>query len=425
VIQCKHCGKENQDHYKFCLGCGVEIKKEAVSPALAPTPVPQTATKDVVPPTMYQPPPQTAQHAPVSAKPTPAPAPAPLPKPAPAPVASGGMDDGALFASAAAATLEPKPTGRQRLPTPASLKTPDNARDTISEANPPSFGPDETTKSGAAQPPLPAAPQGEGAPCPTCGTFVPKGFMFCGSCGARTGAGAAPAKPAAGDAGVGRTMFMAGGQAAPAAQPRGKLILIRSDGSEGGTHSLMDGTNLIGRTTGGMFETDGFLSPRHAEVVVSGSSATVRDLHSLNGVFVKLSGEEEIPSGTTFRIGQELLRFDAIPPPSPLEDGTEVMGSPNPGFWGRLAIIVGRDQDGSAFPLFGDGVVLGRERGDILFPEDGYVSGTHARISYRDGKFFLADLGSSNGTFLRIRSDRTLKSGGFMLMGQQLFKLQI
>ena len=22
---CNRCGKENQDHYKFCLGCGAEL----------------------------------------------------------------------------------------------------------------------------------------------------------------------------------------------------------------------------------------------------------------------------------------------------------------------------------------------------------------------------------------------------------------
>ena len=50
---------------------------------------------------------------------------------------------------------------------------------------------------------------------------------------------------------------------------------------------------------------------------------------------------------------------------------------PTQGYWGRLSVIVGRDVDGPAFPLFDETVVLGRERGDILFPEDGYVSGTH------------------------------------------------
>jgi hypothetical protein len=140
-------------------------------------------------------------------------------------------------------------------------------------------------------------------------------------------------------------------------------------------------------------------------------------------VFVKLSDEEELVDGDVFRIGQELLRFDEIAPPVPLDDGTDVMGSPNPGYWGRLALIVGRDQDGSAFPLFGESVTLGRERGDILFPEDGYVSGQHARVELRDGRVYLADLNSSNGTFVRVRGERVVKTGGAILMGQQLFRI--
>jgi pSer/pThr/pTyr-binding forkhead associated (FHA) protein len=202
-------------------------------------------------------------------------------------------------------------------------------------------------------------------------------------------------------------------------------LLIRSDGTEGGGHPLVEGTNLIGRGKGSLFDGDVFLSPSHGELVVQGRSAVARDLGSLNGIFVKITHEEEIQSGTMFRIGQELLRFDAIPPPQPSEDGTEIMGSPNPGFWGRLTLVVGRDQDGSAFPLFGDGLVFGRERGDILFPEDGYVSGTHARLSYRGGRFFLEDLGSSNGTFLRIRGERSLEPDTMLLMGQQLFRLEL
>ena len=68
--------------------------------------------------------------------------------------------------------------------------------------------------------------------------------------------------------------------------------------------------------------------------------------------------------------------------------------------------------------------MLGRERGDILFPEDGYVSGTHARISLSDGQVILSDLGSSNGTFLRLRHERTIPNGSFILMGQQLFRVE-
>jgi hypothetical protein len=114
-----------------------------------------------------------------------------------------------------------------------------------------------------------------------------------------------------------------------------------------------------------------------------------------------------------------------ITPPAPIEDGTEVMGSPNPGFWGRLSVIIGKEIDGSAYPLLGDAVTLGRERGDVNFPDDGYVSGLHARLSTRGGKFYLSDLGSSNGTFLKIRGERSLGSGAFVLLGQQLFRVNL
>jgi hypothetical protein len=36
----------------------------------------------------------------------------------------------------------------------------------------------------------------------------------------------------------------------------------------------------------------------------------------------------------------------------------------------------------------------------------------------------LTDVGSSNGTFLRVRGTRSLVSGDLLLMGQQLFRLQ-
>ena len=209
----------------------------------------------------------------------------------------------------------------------------------------------------------------------------------------------------------------------PKTSLQGHLTLIRPDGSEGGQHPLSPGESLIGRGQGSLFDADPYLSPRHAEFLLTAEGLSVRDLKSLNGVFVKLTEEESLDSGSIFRIGQELLRFDVINPPDPLEDGTEIIGTPNPGYWGRISVIVGRDVDGPAFPIFEESIVLGRERGDILFPEDGYVSATHARISVRDGMVYLQDLGSSNGTFIRIEGGRSISSGTLLLMGQQLFRV--
>ena len=33
MITCNRCGKENQDHYKFCLGCGNELTRPAPAPS--------------------------------------------------------------------------------------------------------------------------------------------------------------------------------------------------------------------------------------------------------------------------------------------------------------------------------------------------------------------------------------------------------
>jgi pSer/pThr/pTyr-binding forkhead associated (FHA) protein len=253
--------------------------------------------------------------------------------------------------------------------------------------------------------------------CPSCGKLVASAFAFCGGCGHRMkGAPGAVAEGA-----IQRAEAVA--PAPVRVGPRGHLTLIRPDGTEGGVFALQEGENTIGRGQGTLFDADPYLSPRHAEFFLSETGLEVRDQHSLNGVFVRITEEESLESGDCFRIGQELLRFDAIQPLTPLEDGTEIIGTPNPGYWGRLSVVVGRDLDGPAFPLFDETAKLGRERGDILFPEDGYVSGAHCELAVRDSRVYLKDLGSSNGTFLRVRESRVVPSGSLMLMGQQLFRV--
>ena len=251
--------------------------------------------------------------------------------------------------------------------------------------------------------------------CGQCGADVPPNFKFCGVCGAGVDDLPAAAGPPVG----GPAPAMA------PSKPRAVMTLIRPDGSEGGTHDLREGVNKIGRNHAAIFESDGYLSPEHAELVINSTGSSVRDLNSLNGVFVRMTEEEEVKPGQVIRIGQELLRFDLIEPPAPLEDGTEVMGSPNPGYWGKITSIIGKNVDGSAFPLLGDSVTLGRERGDINFPDDGYVSGLHARLTARNGRVYLSDLGSSNGTFIKVKDQRNLDDEAFVLLGQQLFRVRI
>lgn len=243
-------------------------------------------------------------------------------------------------------------------------------------------------------------------PCPSCGALVPMSFGFCGQCGGRMESTLATVRNMdAGDV------------------TQGTLVLVRADGTEGGSSQLALGTTIIGRGRGPLFDGDGYLSPKHAELTLGHHGATIADTDSLNGVFCRLTEEEELFDGDVFRIGQELLRFDLLPPPEPLADGTHIMGSPLGTTWGRVVLVVALEQDGTAYPLTGESIIFGRERGDVLFPEDGYVSGTHARVSMRNGRHYLADLNSSNGTFIKIRGARDLASGTLVLMGQQLFRI--
>jgi pSer/pThr/pTyr-binding forkhead associated (FHA) protein len=205
------------------------------------------------------------------------------------------------------------------------------------------------------------------------------------------------------------------------------LTALRADGTEAGTFSLPGAGGTVGRETGGIFAGDSYLSPRHATFRAAGPGrAAVKDEGSLNGVYKKLARDVpvELRPNDVFRIGQEIIKFEPLTPASPSPDGVERLGAPSKGYVGRIALVVGREETGNAFPVPEGGVHLGRERGDILFPEDGYVSGLHCRLMWDGQKLFLTDLGSSNGTFIRV-AEADVRSGDVLLMGQQLFRVNL
>ncbi|MEC9071784.1 MAG: FHA domain-containing protein [Myxococcota bacterium] len=210
---------------------------------------------------------------------------------------------------------------------------------------------------------------------------------------------------------------------------RGRLVLLRDDGSPGPTYELEDGTTILGRNGGHLsFPDDPFLADEHAELTYVGNDLSVRPLDSTNGVYIRIVGEVRIRSGDTFRIGQELLRFDSRSKLSASgsegEAVTLLSSRPSIDVWGRLAQLVGANTFANNFLLEDDDVFLGRDRGHIRFPDDGYVSGSHAVLARRAGKVYLKDLGSSNGTYVRIYEKRALISGDTILLGQQLFRVE-
>jgi pSer/pThr/pTyr-binding forkhead associated (FHA) protein len=254
--------------------------------------------------------------------------------------------------------------------------------------------------------------------CPQCGQANPHGNRFCASCGynlaAVASSGSAP--PAA-------------APASPSQGPACVLTALRADGTEAGNYTLPDGPHIaVGRDTGSIFAGDSYLSPKHASFLRNGAGLTIRDEASLNGVYLKLQPNFPWPLnyGDVFRIGQEIIRFEALETHPMGPDGVKRLGSPSKGYVGRLALVIGRDTTGNAFPVPETGVHCGRERGDILFSEDGYVSGLHCRIAPdAGGSVTLTDIGSSNGTFVRLTKEHPLSGGDILLMGQQLFRIDM
>jgi len=349
VITCPKCGKENQDHYKFCLGCGAELPR-----ASAPRPFS----------------PNTPPHG----------------------VPQGGQ--------APAGNLQAPPAGPVTAAPPAPVMA---------------AAPAASAGSSGARGSVPPA-GGRMIECPQCNQQNPANNRFCAACGYNLAAlGSVPA-PAA----------------APAAASAGALAnvmltALRADGTEAGNYRLPDApTVAVGRDTGSIFAGDSYLSPRHATFSRRGAQLFIKDEGSLNGVYMKLRPNEPWPLNYTdiFRIGQEIIRFEDLKVQGRTPDGVERFGSPSKGYIGRLALVIGRDTTGNAFPVPERGVHCGRERGDILFSEDGYVSGLHCRIAKgQDGRVYLTDVGSSNGTFIRLSSEQKVSPTDILLMGQQLFRV--
>ncbi|HEX6835177.1 MAG TPA: FHA domain-containing protein [Polyangia bacterium] len=289
-------------------------------------------------------------------------------------------------------------------------------------------------KAGAAEP-FGAAAAGPKV-CAFCGDAIAPGHRFCGNCGKPVGASAPAPAPAAPSTAPGRpdpkkpaakTMFFGAMQA-----PSPKLILIKGEGMDGVTYVLSSSEHIAGRLEGAiLFPEDPLLSPRHANFVYKEGRLTVRDEGSANGVFVRIIKPQVVSAGATFLVGEQLLRVDGCPPetvPVPDEEGTYFYGSPKRPSRLALTQLLAGGHEGMVFRARNDSLSIGREGNDINFPDDPFISGRHATVTALDNegtRFQIADLGSKNGTFLRVSGEAPLFHGDYVFLGQQLLRVEI
>jgi hypothetical protein len=155
----------------------------------------------------------------------------------------------------------------------------------------------------------------------------------------------------------------------------------------------------------------------------------VRALDTVNGVFKKCDAPVELADGAVLLLGREVLRFERVAveerTAAPLvRHGIAVFGSPPRDPWGRLIQLVPSGGTRDVRYLWSDEVVLGREDGDLVYRDDAFMSRRHASIRWDGARVTLTDLGSSNGTFVRIGAAVAIKHGDHIRVGDQLLRIE-
>jgi pSer/pThr/pTyr-binding forkhead associated (FHA) protein len=221
------------------------------------------------------------------------------------------------------------------------------------------------------------------------------------------------------------------------------LVLVGKDGVDGARFELRNAEQSaldIGRSEGDVVVRDPFVSPRHARIALRNGTYVLRDLESTNGVFLRLrndparegSVEAALADQDLFLVGQQVLMFEVVKDAeagfgTASQHGTLIFGTPAAPRYARLSqrTVEGITRD--VFYVRKEETVFGREAGDIVFPDDPFLSRRHAvlRVDATERRFFLSDVGSSNGTFLRVRGEVTLCDGDQFRIGQQLFRVAI
>jgi pSer/pThr/pTyr-binding forkhead associated (FHA) protein len=296
--------------------------------------------------------------------------------------------------------------------------------------------------------------------CPRCGTATPLGFAYCQQCGLHMqgvaptdpGAAGSRARPASRPPPVGQLGIDV--QAATVAQPDARAarpyelppppaaphpavsvwataVLVNRDGSDGQRFPLTSVDTIVGRGGADIsFDDDRFLARQHARIErASDGTVRIHPIDGVNGVFKKADSAVELADGTTILVGREVLRFERVAADErtvhPLiRHGVALFGSPPRDPWGRLFQMIPSGGYRDVRHLVGNEVVLGREEGDIVFRDDAFMSRRHAALMWDGKRAVLTDLGSSNGTFVRLLVPTALKYGDHVRVGDQLLRIE-
>jgi class 3 adenylate cyclase len=206
-----------------------------------------------------------------------------------------------------------------------------------------------------------------------------------------------------------------------------RLQVVDGKGAIQAEYPLLDSLT-VGRSQGDVtFPDDLHMAPLNARVFIDDGQLFVQDLsHSAESIFIRVAGGYTLQNDDVVLMGHQVFKFREISGAmsAAVERGATLQEVTN-ALEEAVAELVQVHQKGSASvrcPLSLSEVYLGRTKGTYTFPEDKLMSRSHARVLQRAEDFILEDLGSRNGTFVKVRGTAPLAVNGMVLLGNQLLR---
>jgi pSer/pThr/pTyr-binding forkhead associated (FHA) protein len=116
-------------------------------------------------------------------------------------------------------------------------------------------------------------------------------------------------------------------------------------------------------------------------------------------------------------------RCGAVVPPEIVGARTKFFGALQTPGRAKIILIRGEGVEGLSYQLNAEQHIVGRT-GQLVFPDDPFVSPRHANLFYRDAQLVVRDEGSVNGVYVRVRGTVDVEPGDLFLAGEQLFRVE-
>ncbi len=211
---------------------------------------------------------------------------------------------------------------------------------------------------------------------------------------------------------------------APSTGPKPTLV-IRTPGGTMETRHVIDVPRfLIGRENCDLELTDRFVARWHVQLFERDGALVLQDFNSRNGVYLRIADDLALEDGDQIVVGEQRFEFRTTwdNPNKQHEADPDVLGASWAGAPARLIRYIEGDQIGGVYPL-GQRMTVGARNADLCFAEDSSLTSPHAVFRREQDRFFIRDLDSESGTFIRIADAVELIDGDCFLVGRTRIRL--